>query len=68
MLAASLRGRVHLESPVFRGRSHLLLFMQTLGLLELLQPHIFQPEHAQPLEDTLDSFFAMFQVSNILFN
>jgi len=63
MLAASLRGRVHFESSIFRSRSHLLFFTQVLGLLELLQPHIFQTEYAQPLEDVLDSFFSMFQVN-----
>jgi integrator complex subunit 1 len=66
MLAASLRGRVHFDSSIFRSRNHLLLFTQSLGLLELLQPHIFQIEYAQPLEDVLDSFFSMFQVSNLI--
>jgi integrator complex subunit 1 len=64
MLASSLRGRVHFDSNIFRSRSHLLLFMQVLGILELLQPHIFQIEYAQPLEDVLDSIFSMYHVRN----
>ncbi|XP_065331836.1 integrator complex subunit 1 [Cloeon dipterum] len=66
MLAASLQGRVHYESGVFRHRNHLIYFLQVLGLLEVLQPHIFQTEYAQSLELILDSFFAMFQLHNQL--
>ncbi|XP_049803946.1 integrator complex subunit 1 isoform X1 [Schistocerca nitens] len=61
MLAAALCGRVHLEFPVFRSRNHLNLFTQVLGLLELLQPHLFKPEHARGLEDILMSYFALFK-------
>ncbi|XP_059480068.1 integrator complex subunit 1 [Neocloeon triangulifer] len=66
MLGTSLRGRVHFESSVFRNRNHLIFFMQVLGLLEILQPHIFQMEYAQSLELILDSFFAMFHLHNQL--
>ncbi|CAG2055499.1 unnamed protein product [Timema podura] len=45
MLAASLRGRSHLDMTVLRSRSHLALFQQVMGILELLQPHVFLPEH-----------------------
>ena len=63
MLAAALRGRVHLDFVVFRSRNHLNLFQQVAGILELLQPHIFLPEYTQGLEDTLHSYFALFKVN-----
>uniref|UniRef100_A0A1B6DA21 Uncharacterized protein n=1 Tax=Clastoptera arizonana TaxID=38151 RepID=A0A1B6DA21_9HEMI len=60
MLASSLRGRVHLDWSVFRQRSHLLLFNQVCGILELMKPHLFKPEYAAPLHETFDNFFALF--------
>lgn len=62
MLAASLRGRVHLDFSVFRSRNHLNLFQQVVGILELLQPHIFLPAYSEGLEDTFHSYFALFKV------
>nr|CAD7453362.1 unnamed protein product [Timema tahoe] len=61
MLAASLRGRSHLDMTVLRSRSHLALFQQVMGILELLQPHVFLPEHTTGLEDTLQCYFTLFQ-------
>ncbi|XP_021917589.1 integrator complex subunit 1 [Zootermopsis nevadensis] len=61
MLAASLRGRVHLDFSVFRSRNHLNLFQQVVGILELLQPHIFLPAYSEGLEDTFHSYFALFK-------
>nr|CAD7403102.1 unnamed protein product [Timema poppensis] len=61
MLAASLRGRSHLDMTVLRSRSHLALFQQVMGILELLQPHIFLPEHTTGLEDTVQCYFSLFQ-------
>ncbi|XP_069674723.1 integrator complex subunit 1 isoform X2 [Periplaneta americana] len=61
MLAAALRGRVHLDFVVFRSRNHLNLFQQVIGILELLQPHIFSQEYIQGFEDTLHSYFALFK-------
>uniref|UniRef100_A0A1B6EU77 Uncharacterized protein n=1 Tax=Cuerna arida TaxID=1464854 RepID=A0A1B6EU77_9HEMI len=61
MLSAALRGRVHLEFPVFRSRNHLSLFTQVLGLLELLQPHLFRAEYSTALHGTFDTYFALFK-------
>ncbi|XP_067009610.2 integrator complex subunit 1 [Anabrus simplex] len=61
MLAASLCGRVHLDFAVFRARNHLATFTQVLGLLELLETHIFLREHSSGLQATLDSYFALFK-------
>jgi len=64
MLAAALRGRAHLDFTVFRSQNHLNLFHQVVGILELLQPHIFLQEYSEGLEDTLHSYFALFKVMN----
>ncbi|XP_066292608.1 integrator complex subunit 1-like [Branchiostoma lanceolatum] len=55
MIAALLRGRVHLNFDEFVHRHHFLFFTHVLGLLELLVPHVFRKEH--PLEDVLESYF-----------
>lgn len=62
MIAASLRGRAHLDFGVFRSRNHLNLFTQVLGIVELLQPYIYMPEHQVGLENTLNEFFTLFKV------
>lgn len=59
MLAAILQGRVHLELSVFRSRHHLSLFGQVLGLLELLRPYLFSPEHSTGLHSILVSYVAL---------
>ncbi|XP_063229314.1 integrator complex subunit 1 isoform X2 [Bacillus rossius redtenbacheri] len=61
MLAASLRGRAHLDVSVLRSRNHLNLFQQVMGILELLQPHVFLPEHETGLEDVLNCFFSLYK-------
>lgn len=57
MLAGSLKGRAQYDWNVVKNRGHLLLFGQTLGLLELLEPIIFQ--QTEPLCILLDSFFLL---------
>ncbi|KAF2879696.1 hypothetical protein ILUMI_26472 [Ignelater luminosus] len=59
MLAGSLRGRAQYEFPVLKSRGHLQLFGQVLGILELLQPIIF--EQNSSLCSILDSFFLLVQ-------
>ena len=44
MIAAQLRGRVHLKSKEFTNQQHLLVFSHVLGLLDLLKPHIFRQD------------------------
>lgn len=63
MLASSLMGRCHTEFSVFKNSHHLNLFVQIMGLLELLQPHLFNEEHQTALEDTLENYFQCFQVN-----
>lgn len=62
MLASSLTGRSYQSFSQFRSGNHLSLFIQVIGLLELLQPHLFNDEHQKALEDTLGNYFQCFQV------
>lgn len=66
LLASSLMGWYDLEYNQFRSGHHLNLFTQVMGLLELLQPHLFNEEHRKGLENTLENYFHCFQVSGIL--
>lgn len=59
MLAGSLKGRAQYDWTVLKSRGHLLLFGQVLGLLELLQPIVF--EQSNTLCDILDSYFLLLQ-------
>ncbi|XP_070581337.1 integrator complex subunit 1-like isoform X2 [Ptychodera flava] len=56
MISAALKGRVHLTFSEFRSRHHLLFFSHVLGLLELLQPFVFQQDQ-EILHSTLESYF-----------
>lgn len=64
MIASSLRGRTHLDYNVFRSRNHLNLFIQIMGVVELLQPYVYMSEYQLGLEDTLTAFFSLFKVIN----
>ncbi|KAF6280826.1 integrator complex subunit 1 [Rhinolophus ferrumequinum] len=59
MIAALLHGRTHLNFQEFRQQSHLTFFLHVLGVLELLQPHVFQSEHQGALWDCLLSFIRL---------
>lgn len=61
MLASSLMGRSYLDFGQFRSGHHLNLFVQVMGLLELLQPYLFNEEHDTALKDTLENYFQCFQ-------
>ncbi|KAG5898786.1 hypothetical protein JTB14_010996 [Gonioctena quinquepunctata] len=57
MLAGCLKGRAQYDWGVLKSRGHFMLFGQTLGLMELLQPHIFDQTYT--LCDLLDSYFML---------
>ncbi|XP_027778561.2 integrator complex subunit 1 [Marmota flaviventris] len=59
MIAALLHGRTHLNFQEFRQQNHLTFFMHVLGILELLQPRVFQSEHQGALWDCLLSFIRL---------
>ena len=62
LIAASLHGRTHFDYSFFRSRNHMTFYVKMLGLLELLQPHVFRPEHKEALHDALTCYFDMFKV------
>ena len=57
LLAGSLRGRSLYEWSVLKSRGHYAVFNQVLGILELLQPHLFQRPDA--LCKALDAYFSL---------
>ncbi|XP_057603817.1 integrator complex subunit 1 isoform X2 [Hippopotamus amphibius kiboko] len=59
MIAALLHGRTHLNFQEFRQQNHLTFFLHVLGVLELLQPQVFQGEHQGALWDCLLSFLRL---------
>ncbi|XP_011171982.1 integrator complex subunit 1 [Solenopsis invicta] len=61
MLASSLMGRCYLDFSLFKTGHHWALFQQVMGLLELLQPHLFNEQHETALENTLENYFQCFQ-------
>lgn len=62
MIAALLHGRTHLNFQEFRQQNHLTFFLHVLGVLELLQPQVFQNEHQGALWDCLRSFVRLLLV------
>lgn len=62
MVAALLHGRTHLNFQEFRQQNHLAFFLHVLGVLELLQPHVFRSEHQGALWDCLLSFIRLLLV------
>lgn len=65
MIAALLHGRVHLNFQEFRQQNHLTFFIHILGILELLQPQVFQNEHQAALWDCLLSFIRLLLVGKV---
>ncbi|XP_041062638.1 integrator complex subunit 1 [Carcharodon carcharias] len=61
MIAALLHGRVHLNFQEFRQQNHLTFFLHVLGIMELLQPYLFQSEHQGAMQDCLLSFILLLQ-------
>lgn len=59
MLAGSLKGRAQYEWGVLKSRGHLMLFGQVLGIIELLQPYVF--EQKDTLVDLIDSYYLLMQ-------
>ncbi|KAH9505267.1 Integrator complex subunit 1 [Bulinus truncatus] len=61
LIGTILAGQTQFTSGEMRHTNRLLLFTHVLGLIELLQPHVYRPEHTG-LEDILDSFFSLMQL------
>ena len=59
VLAALLKGRAHMDLQVLRSEHHLALFQQVLGVLELLQPLIFDDDYFSGLQEALNCYFML---------
>lgn len=59
VLAALLKGRAHMDLHVLRSEHHLALFQQVLGVLELLQPLIFDDVYYNGLQSALNCYFML---------
>lgn len=58
VIASLLQGRGHMDFYVLRNKS-LPLFYQVLGILELLQPQIFEEPYKDALHQALDCYFTL---------
>lgn len=61
VLSSLLQGRAHMDVFVLRGEYHLQLFSQVLGVLELLQPQVFEESYKDGLHSALECFFDLLQ-------
>lgn len=61
MLAILLQGRAHMDFHVLRSSHHISLFIQVFGILELLQPQIFEDAYKESLHLALECYFNLFQ-------
>ncbi|XP_040574316.1 integrator complex subunit 1 [Lepeophtheirus salmonis] len=61
LLTSALKGRTNFEFGVFKSRNHMTLYSMSLGLLELLRPHVYEEEHRESLHDGLGCYFEMIE-------
>lgn len=61
MMASLLQGRAHMDLHVLRSNYHIPLFIQVFGILELLQPLIFEQTYRTSLHSALECYFSLFQ-------
>uniref|UniRef100_A0A336KFD9 CSON009829 protein n=1 Tax=Culicoides sonorensis TaxID=179676 RepID=A0A336KFD9_CULSO len=57
VLAGLLQGRAHMDMFVLRIEHHLALFHEVLGLLELMQPKIFEDCYQESFHAALECYF-----------
>lgn len=61
MMASLLQGRAHMDLHVLRSSYHIPLFIQVFGILELLQPLVFEHSYRDSLHSALECYFSLFQ-------
>jgi len=62
MLSALLQGRANFSFSEIRVRNHMSLYTHVLGLVDLLQPQIFQLQYSAPFESLLHAYFDLLLV------
>ncbi|KAL5018222.1 hypothetical protein ScPMuIL_003944 [Solemya velum] len=60
MLAALLKGKTDFTTGEMKHKNYTLMFIHILGLLELLQPHIFRKDLTS-LPEIIDAYFTLIQ-------
>ncbi|KAG4076992.1 hypothetical protein HA402_015979 [Bradysia odoriphaga] len=61
VLSSLLQGRAHMDLSVLRTGHHMTLFHQVLGVLELLQPQVFEEPYTDVLHQALECYFTLLQ-------
>lgn len=61
VLSSLLQGRAHMDLSVLRVGHHITLFHQVLGILELLQPQVFEEPYTDTLHQALECYFTLLQ-------
>ncbi len=61
VLSSLLQGRAHMDLSVLRMGHHMTLFHQVLGILELLQPQVFEEPYTDVLHQALECYFTLLQ-------
>lgn len=59
VLASLLQGRAHMDIYVLRSGHHMALFNQVIGILELLQPQVFEEPYKDSLHQALECYFTL---------
>jgi integrator complex subunit 1 len=61
MLSALLQGRAQFSFAEVRSRNHVQLYTHVLGIIELVQPYVFQPQYTAAFVDVLQAYFDLLQ-------
>jgi len=62
MLSALLQGRANFTFTEMRSRNHMSLYTHVLGLVDLLQPRIFELQYSAAFESLLHAYFDLLLV------
>lgn len=67
VLATLLEGRAHMDINVLRSGHHISLFQQVLGIIEILQPQVFEEPYKEALQQALNCYFKLFEIHGGLY-
>lgn len=66
MLATMLQGRAHMDFHVLRAAHHIPLFVQVFGIIDSLQPYIFESSYKHSLHKALECYFTLYQNHGVI--
>lgn len=61
LISSLLTGRGHMDLHILRQEHHIAFFNQILGILDLLQPYIFEDVYMNALHKALNSYLILLQ-------